>query len=118
MAYLNFNTDNNYSRIYSKGSFTLTLSGTTPSVTQTVSHSLGYVPMAKVWFTNYAGLICPATSDIFADVFSDFKSTTAYYDIYFWVNSSQLSVTWNRTDNTSSTNTMTVYYRIYYDDVS
>lgn len=117
MAYLNFNTDNNYSRIYSNGSFTLTLSGTTTTVTQTVSHSLGYVPMAKVWFTNYAGLICPATSYVF-EPFSDFTSSTANYNVYFWINSSDLSVTWDRSYNTSSTNEMTVYYRIYYDVVS
>lgn len=120
MATLNFDSRKNYSKISQRGNTTLTLSGTTFRTSTTIAHGLGYVPMCRVWFTNKAGYICPATSQLFAELGqADFQGTNIDYECEYYIDSTNLTIAWDRLYNVSiSSTSITVYYRIYYDVVS
>lgn len=106
-----FNTDYNYTKLYSASALT----GLSASSSNTVTHDIGTVPQVNAWATNTAKLFSVAGSVFLANVTYPIYETEfqagAPVDVSVAVTSSTVVF---RTG--SASNTTRIDYRIYYDE--
>lgn len=114
MAELNFDSRLDYQKIYLSDSFSVSIANPNFQKVASITHPLKYVPQCKVWFTNAVGEVCPASSDVFGSLFSNFSGYTCYYTI----SSTALKVTFDRGVTSGPTINSTIYYRIYLNDIA
>lgn len=117
MAELAFDTTVNYQKIYLEGSAPFTVADPDKSSTTVIAHNLGYIPNARVWFTNASGKVCPAAGAIIDALIAGTTTDFAVYKCWYRLSTTTLSIVLDRGTTITTTATGTLYYRIYLDSV-
>jgi len=109
-----FNTDYNYQKIALKGEFTVSITNATfPSaVTQTITHNLGAITSARVWYDPALGRRFIISQEQFVDD-SSFASEVNLVTARAYLTSNTLVIEFFNASG--SPKSVTYYYRIYYD---
>lgn len=115
MAELIFDSRVNYQKVYIDSSVQLSVANPEFKTSTTIAHNLGYIPSVRIWFTNASGKIStPITDAAYTNLYpvtTDYNNKSAY----FTVDSTNLVITFDRGVTVGTTQTTTVYYRIYLD---
>lgn len=110
---LKFSSTLNYQKIAKEGSQIVSVPFTTDT-TITITHNLGYVPTAKVWYEPYfnnesSGEIWPLTGFQYGDLITDLLNTIGHA----YLDETNLYIVLY--DTSGTTVNIPVYWRIYYD---
>lgn len=100
----------NFLKIYLNGQVSIAISATTPTDYLVATHSLGYIPRARVWYEPVAGQVWPMASEQYAATTGG-TGTTLPIIGDFYLTSSGLYVH----IQLATAATILVYYRIYAD---
>lgn len=114
MAELAFDSRLNYQKVFLNDSVTLTVADPNQRASTTITHSLGYIPNVRVWYTDANGDIATANADagnFLYPVTTIFKNRFCYYT----VTTTGLTLYFDRGITSGTTQTATIYYRIYLD---
>ena len=109
-----YNTDYNYQKIALKGEVTATITNTTfPSaVTQTITHNLGAITSARIWYDPALGKRFPISLNQFVDD-SSFTSQVNLEAATAYLTSNTLVIEFFNASG--SPKSVTYWYRVYYD---
>lgn len=105
-----FSTDYNYQKTAINKQDTVDIAGSSTG-TLTISHDLGYIPSARVWYDpNDDGTWYPLANVQLADTFTNTLNTTGSY----YLTTSDIVV--SLSNSTVSAVSIPVIVRVYYDD--
>lgn len=110
-----FSSNANYQKIINEGEQGLTVANPSSRASHTVYHNLGKYPSVRVWYINGNGKMCEAIAGdaffLYSSVTSGFNNNLCYYYIY----TDRIVIYFDRTITSGTTQSTTVYWRIYYD---
>lgn len=107
-----FSSSFNYQKIATRGTGSVSVPNGTPFTAVTITHNLGYIPSARVWYDIGTGRF-PATTEQFVDLVS-FTSANNFCLARYYFTTTTLVIEFQ--NQSGSTKTFNYWYRIYYDE--